>query len=326
MRKSDVLRNQSGFTITNVVVGMGLGAIVLAGLGAALTMTFSASRNIDQKTAAMTFVDLVARSLAKPTTCERAMADAGALPVLDIAGGTVTLANISGNSIGSQLGNKLELEEIAMVKNMAVPTTVAAHTLTSPGGYRRHSAFLHLKVKNTTGPTPVSMRLRSIPMRVITDSTNRIVSCSTETPEAQVCEGGGGLWDPMAIVGEQCRPRGSHCQFGGSFADPAMGIAEGGFNNTYTGDRSCLTGFVRQRSGSMSVMIKTGKYDYTARTYPVWTCLRCQNHATLMGSPGDIVDEYQNQIAQGFADTEAESVTEVDNNIAAQLGRLTGWW
>ncbi|MES2964108.1 MAG: hypothetical protein V4760_09485 [Bdellovibrionota bacterium] len=259
-----------------MAIGLGIGGIVMLGLAAAVSMTFSAKRNLDLKTESMIFTDRMARILAGTNSCARGFG-LGASPLT--LSPTPTVVTIDGVTEGNEVAPKLVVEELKMRENTAIAPVVAAGGV----GFTRRAAYLSVKVRNEMDPTNfMSGRTRLIPFRVVTNPGGQIVSCSVESPEAQVCESMGGSWDAAAVQGEQCRPRGS-CQNGGSFADANISPADGGYNNTMTGGRSCMPGFVPRVSGQLTFMQQSGKFAMRSVTYPTYTCMRCEDNTTLGG-------------------------------------------
>lgn len=313
MTSKKLIKNQNGFSLVNLVVGLGIASIVMGGFAAAIQMMNRAKQTSDVKTEASLFVDSIQQTLKRPNSCQTNLA--GNIMKIDGSENPVTLG---WTSTGTEIAKGVKVMKMSM--------KTSGNPIAAPGAAGTYSmnATLELQVADASVDPPLPLRSRFIPLLLTVTGVGAnnqgvISKCGSIDSSAEVCAQLDGVWDPNAPVGLQCVPT-DRCLYAGSYSNAphtgtdANGAPNPGFINTYTGNQTCPQYFSAQQTGSVQVARKASKYKVVTDTYPVYTCVRCQKPVANQAIAGALSTGVDLD-AQGNADI-IDSYNEGDEDVS----------
>ncbi len=261
------MRNQRGFTLTEVLLSAGLMALVAIGVGAIMLDSFKQTQNAITRGASTEFADSFLKWLHTSNGCVAAL-QGKVLPNLE------TPLSVNGfGAIASQLPVTATPPVIA--SGLVINPQLSIKSLTfkeKPGlvGPIRYNGIdlnqkvvqISLQMQTNTLNQPQSVRENIIEISVAVNPGQVIQFCNVELSQEQICMAQNSKWDP--VIG-QCVPV-EACTIMGRFAraksNPASQCcAHYSFpwKNHITLNSTCPVGSVEQFIGE--------KYNGNSRTY-----------------------------------------------------------
>ena len=261
------MRNQRGFTLTEVLLSVSLMALVAIGVGAIVLDSFKQIQNAITRGASTEFADSFLKWLHTSNGCVAAL-QGKVLPVLD------TPLSVNGfGVIASQL--PLTATPPVITSGLVINPQLSIKSLTFKeksgllGPIRYNGIDLNQKVvqinlqmQPNTLNQPQSVRENIIEISVSVDASKIIQFCNVELSQEQICMAQNSKWDP--VIG-QCVPV-EACTIMGRFARAKSNPASQccfhysiPWQNHITGNATCPAGSVEQFIGE--------KYNGNSRTY-----------------------------------------------------------
>lgn len=256
------LTTSNGFTLAEVMIALGVGGIVMAGIIGGLSMTMAQRKIADHPVETAALMVRMTLATAKTAACTANLANG----TNSVNATTPQVVSIDGVTENSDLGKGFK------VAAMKISVDANPIPLTSPPNGKRYAAQIQFQTSQVINGTNRISKPRLLPLHVNVDANGLIVSCNADVSDQIVCMENGGAWDAAAPAGLNCTPL-NHCLYGGSYS--SLPAANGGFKNTATGGQGCPAGFTQQQAGEVNIARKNGKYGVQNVAYPVFNCVRC---------------------------------------------------
>ncbi|MES2964107.1 MAG: hypothetical protein V4760_09480 [Bdellovibrionota bacterium] len=346
VQRTSLLKSETGFLEVEFLIAGALGLLLIGAVSASIAMMSRFQRSNDAASDTYYLFQQLSTVMKTKDLCTQALRNA-IIPTTIAAGETPVSINMDLMGTGTLTTVAAGLEPIPGVKidglslayNSLVWSTDPAPApidirLYGGGVLKQYTLNLRLRAEKwVAGESAGYVRPKDIPVSVLVDPvTNAIQYCEIDAAEARTCNETGGQWDPAAPVPAatvvnapatfsrpRCRAR-DHCDFGGSFSDPAAAGA-GGFVNPVTNNYTCPVGYNQKRTGTMALSSQSGKTSVQNTFYATYTCMRCANAIGDDPFYGPSVQantaltSFITDNVQDFADLEADV-----NNTQSQIG------
>ncbi len=295
---------QNGFTITEILVTIGLLSILTFAVSKVIIDTKAAQEQIQDKNDFNRFMAVLNENIRVDKKCEGALngivlpaPGAGAAPVEislpnywnpTLPNGLPKLGIGLGEKVlisGPDTNPRIRLTSIKIQAKNAPPLQVSLKD-TNNGNiiktYNRYLSEIIVYAEETDGSKGYhALPPQSIDLPVYVDPiTDRIEKCMVQIQEADVCQMVGSDFDPVT---RQCIPK-TQCQVKGvwqeAICNPPINGCPGSVPNNATGQFSCPAGSVRQPTGTFNaapINISCGKKCsfWTTPTITMYICMAC---------------------------------------------------
>jgi type II secretory pathway pseudopilin PulG len=264
------IMKSSGFSLVEVTVAIGIGAVFMAAIIGGMSIGAKQRRFVDQATETSLLSDQIRLAILKPAACSTNMNNGTNVIDPDVET-PITMPDFAPATV---VARDLTIKSMTIQVNKNARVDVHPANTIPPGQtYDRYPATIKVQTSLDTGGEAHVSGVRTVQLYVNVDPVSKkIMGCESDNGDQGICQQTGGTWDAAAPFGEQCIPV-DHCETAGSFnfLDPA----QGGFVNYRTGATSCPIGYTAQRTGTMQFAKYSAKYNVQNLIYPTYTCTRC---------------------------------------------------
>lgn len=262
------MRNQRGFTLTEVLLSVSLMALVAIGVGAIMLDSFKQIQNAITRGASTEFADSFLKWLHTSNGCVAAL-QGKVLPNLEtplsVYGFGVITSQLPVTSTAPVIASGLVINPQLSIKSLTFKEK--SGPVGQPIRYNgidlnQKVVQISLQMQTNTLNQPQSIRENIIEISVSVDASKIIQFCNVELSQEQICMAQNSKWDP--VIG-QCVPV-EACTIMGRFAraksNPASQCCahySNPWKNHITLNSTCPAGSVEQFIGE--------KYNGNSRTY-----------------------------------------------------------
>lgn len=282
--------NSSGFTLVEVLISVGILAIVTGGIAMSLSQLYKQQQNVVRADEGNAFTSALFQHLLVQGNCNAATA------ALSIAGGArrqLTINTFTGMNITGPLREGTKVENGLFIKELSIQekTGITKEPIligTAQKGRSVAQVIVQLQRQLGDGqPLDLPPRIMEIPVVTETPSSNRIEGCYLDGDLEDMCLSTGGTLDPAT---NECIPPGQ-CTMHGTFVTTTCeNTVEGEpcdpeYNgpdrlNAITNSASCPPGSCPTQSGKFKITrsIQTGKKSSKEITVieNFFICMSCQ--------------------------------------------------